>query len=148
LLENKGEPAPVHHAYQIMSRPAASLVDEWTITKAIKRFDELPYQLFPIINFRKKLVGSLSRRQLYKFVLKSGKNNANNQTLSQCFLTTDSRVYAVDAVTDVRRLTRLMVEQRLDAVPVVNEQEEVAGIVSRTDILRCVGSEPPLSLWC
>jgi CBS-domain-containing membrane protein len=41
-----------------------------------------------------------------------------------------------------------MLEYHVPALPVVDEQSFVlVGIVSRSDILRCVVNDPPLTLW-
>jgi acetoin utilization protein AcuB len=38
-------------------------------------------------------------------------------------------------------------ERRVDGVPIVNQSEALVGFVSRSDILRAVMVDPPLSLW-
>ena len=40
-----------------------------------------------------------------------------------------------------------MLEGGLTAVPIVGESQQIVGIVSRTDVLRAVMTNPPLSLW-
>jgi CBS domain-containing protein len=40
-----------------------------------------------------------------------------------------------------------MLEGGLSAVPILNESERIVGIVSRTDVLRAVMTDPPVSLW-
>ena len=57
-------------------------------------------------------------------------------------------VVTVDPVADVRRIARVMLEYHLPALPVVDEATgALEGIVSRSDLLRCVVTEPPLTLW-
>jgi acetoin utilization protein AcuB len=58
-----------------------------------------------------------------------------------------AEVINADPVTDVRRIARVMLSYHLSAIPVVDEQDALIGLVSRIDILRAVTSEPPLSLW-
>lgn len=58
-----------------------------------------------------------------------------------------SPVVASVPVTDIRRIAAAMLEGGLSAVPIVNESEIIVGIVSRTDVLRAVMTDPPLSLW-
>jgi CBS-domain-containing membrane protein len=49
--------------------------------------------------------------------------------------------------TDIRRLARVLLDSGLPGLPVVDEQGQVVGFVSRSDILRAVVADPPLDLW-
>jgi len=45
-------------------------------------------------------------------------------------------------------VARVMSEYHVPALPVVDEQTHaLVGIVSRGDVLRCVVTDPPLTLW-
>jgi CBS domain-containing protein len=52
-----------------------------------------------------------------------------------------------EAVTDVRRIATAMLENSIDGVPVTGDFGRLVGYVSRSDILRAVVADPPLSLW-
>ncbi len=56
-------------------------------------------------------------------------------------------VVATAAVTDIRRIAAVMIEQAVDGVPIINETGRLLGFISRGDILRAVITDPPLSLW-
>ena len=56
-------------------------------------------------------------------------------------------VVSAEPVTEIRRIARVLLDTGLSAVPVVNPVGELVGIVSRSDILRAVIGDPPLSLW-
>ena len=149
LLPNESQREPVYHAYQIMSPVVRVLLSEWQLRQALEHFDQFPYQVFPIVDSQHQLIGVLSRRELYEYIISSGIPTAKQtQRIADCFLTSDSKVYSVDPVTDIRRITALLVEKNLDALPVVEDTGRIVGIVSRSDILRCATADPPLSLWC
>lgn len=40
-----------------------------------------------------------------------------------------------------------MLDRDVDGVPIVNEAGVLLGFVSRSDILRAVVTDPPLSMW-
>jgi CBS domain-containing protein len=50
-------------------------------------------------------------------------------------------------VTDIRRLAAAMLDYGVDGVPIVNDAGRLVGFVSRSDVLRAVVADPPLSLW-
>lgn len=56
-------------------------------------------------------------------------------------------VIAAAPVTDIRRIATAMLTQRIHGVPVTCELGRLVGYVSRSDILRAVVADPPLSLW-
>ena len=56
-------------------------------------------------------------------------------------------VITADPVSDIRRVAQVMLEYHLNAVPIVDEQDTLIGIVSRSDILRAVMNNPPLTMW-
>lgn len=149
LLNEAKQREPIYQAYQVMSPNVQVILNSWTITEALKNFQAFPYHLFPIVDNSRNLLGSLSRRNFYEFLLsnKSSQTPAT-QTIGDCFLDEKSLAYSAEPVTDVRRIIRLLIEKNLDALAIVEENGRMAGIVSRSDILQCTIAEPPLSLWC
>ena len=47
----------------------------------------------------------------------------------------------------MRRIAQVMLEHQVDGVPIINETEALVGFVSRSDIVRAIVADPPLSLW-
>ncbi|MFK7975919.1 MAG: HPP family protein [Halioglobus sp.] len=146
--QKSGQREPVHHAYQAMSNRVTTLQAAWTLRRANQAFEDHAYQVFPVVDEQRVLVGLLSRCDYYRFLLNAGPSLDTSQTtLSECFLTEDSKVYCADPVTDIRRIAKLLVEKELPGIPIVEESGKLVGIVSRTDVLACAVSDPPLSLW-
>ena len=56
-------------------------------------------------------------------------------------------VITAEPATDIRRIATAMLTHRIDGVPVIGELGRLVGYVSRSDILRAVVADPPLSLW-
>lgn len=56
-------------------------------------------------------------------------------------------ISGVEADTDVRRLASLLLATGLPGVPVVSQQGQIQGFVSRSDILKALAHDPPLDLW-
>ena len=74
-----------------------------------------------------------------------GDKTKNVQTL---FLNEQSKVYTAEPVTDIRRIAALQVNNHLHTIPILEGNGKMVGIISRTDIIKAVSMDPPLSLWC
>lgn len=149
LLENAGHREPVLHAFQIMSKNVKVLLEDSTLQQAVQIFQRYPFQLLPIVTHEGTLLGSLARRSLYEHMLEAEPGSAEDEkSVVETFLSQDSFVYSADPVTEVRRIASVLVENMLDALAVTLDSGKLVGIVSRTDLLRCIVADPPLSLWC
>lgn len=148
LLEKSGEREPVLHAYQIMSRSVKAVLDDWSLAQALSTFRRYPFQVLPVISQSAELLGSLPRKSLYEYMLEYGSENLEASSIADIFLSPDSYVYSAEPVTDVRRIASVLVDNKLDAMPITARTGAILGIVSRTDLLKCLVAEPPLSLWC
>ena len=136
----------VVHAYQLMSHPVITVPLALDIPVAWQRFREQPYHQLPVLDRQQRIVGILSERDLLRFLVTDGEQISFVPGKAVADAMT-SEVITADPVTDVRRIAQVMLSYHLSAVPVVDEQDALIGLVSRSDILRAVTSEPPLSLW-
>ena len=68
-------------------------------------------------------------------------NRAVNDIATKSIITTDP-------VSDVRRVAKVMDDFNLNALPVVNENDVLVGIVSKNDIIKAVSSSlNHLQMW-
>jgi CBS domain-containing protein len=136
----------VVHAYQLMSHPVVTVPLALDIPVAWRHFREQPYHQLPVLDRQQRIVGILSERDLLRFLAIDGEqiNYVPGKTVADAMA---AEVITTDPVTDVRRIAQVMLSYHLSAVPVVDEQDALIGLVSRSDILRAVTSDPPLSLW-
>lgn len=58
-----------------------------------------------------------------------------------------SGVITSDPISDIRRVAQVMVQHRLNAIPIVDQNDDLVGIVSKSDILNAVSNTPPLQIW-
>ena len=93
-----------------------------------------------------RLIGMVNERDLLTVIDIDGDRVLENlkRRVSDVMTTP---VVAAAPVTDIRRIAAAMLEGGLSAVPILNESERIVGIVSRTDVLRAVMTDPPVSLW-
>lgn len=139
------------HAYQVMTFPVEVIASSELLPAVIKKFHEFSYQEFPIVNSQQQLIGSLSRQQLYEYILKNESvyNNGNKiKCVAELFLNEQSKIYTAEPVTDIRRIAALQVKYKLHTIPILESNGKIVGIISRTNIIKAVSMDPPLSLWC
>jgi len=136
----------VVHAYQLMSHPVVTVPLALDIPVAWQLFREQPYHQLPVLDRQRRIVGILSERDFLRFLVIDGEqiSYVPGKTVADAMT---AEVITADPVTDVRRIAHVMLTYHLSAIPVVDEQDALIGLVSRSDILRAVTSDPPLSLW-
>lgn len=137
---------PLIHACQLMSYPVATVQINQDIVSAWRCFDSQHYRQLPVMDPRQRIVGMLSERDLLHFLILDGQefSYVRGKTVAN---TMSGEVITADPVADVRRIAQVMLAHHLSAMPIVDEQDNLVGLVSRSDILRAVTGDPPLSLW-
>lgn len=146
MLPEDLERGPLIHAGQIMSHPVTVLHQGSAVAEAWRVLQRRGIHQAPVLDDTQRLIGMVSERDLLTVIDIDGDRVLENlkRRVSDVMA---SPVVAAVPVTDIRRIAAAMLEGGLSAVPIVNESEHIVGIVSRTDVLRAVITDPPLSLW-
>ncbi len=150
-IKKQDEIAPIHHAYQIMTSPVEVLRGDDSLAVAIDKLKNFSYQVFPVVDSRGQLMGTLSRQHIYEYILRNKTvyhEKNKHKTLAELFLNEKSKAYSAEPVTDIRRIAALFIENKLNSICIIESTGKIVGIVSRTDIVNATIKEPPLSLWC
>jgi CBS-domain-containing membrane protein len=134
------------HAHQLMSHPVCTVQLTEDIVAAWGRLREGHYHQLPVLDARQTIVGMVSEVDMLSVLLiEDGElSYVRGKTVADVM---SAEVITADPVTDARRIARVMLNYALSAVPIVDERDTLIGLVSRSDILRAVSSDPPLSLW-
>jgi acetoin utilization protein AcuB len=138
---------PVYHAYQVMSPRVLAVPPDTAVVAAWRALAARGVGQAPVVTWNGAIVGLVTRANLLQVI------NEEDGYLRDVLARTVAEVMTTPVVTvdpnaDVRRIARVMLEYHLPALPVVVPDTGVlAGIVSRSDILRCVVTDPPLTLW-
>ena len=141
---------PILIASQIMSSSVTTLKPENSIVNAIKLFKEKNLRHIPIVTDSERVVGILSDRDVLHYI--SGLTDDYRKTKSRIKSHDEIKqimkfeVLTASTDTDVRYIARLFVEQRIGAMPIVQEGNLV-GIITRSDILNSVMRNFILELW-
>jgi CBS domain-containing protein len=130
-------------AREIMTSPVItasvhlSLTDTWQLLAA-KGFHHLP-----IVDDRQQLQGIVSDRDLLRYAANDHRHIGDYHI--QPLMT--RQVISADASAEVRMLAEIMCSRGIGSIPIVGDDTEVIGIVSRTDILRGLVHGAPMELW-
>ncbi len=116
-----------HYARDIMSSPVHEMTENETYEDLLKIKNKFNHRHFPIINEEGFLVGIISDRDLIRI---QG-NPYLKDIMSQEVLTTFER-------TRIQDIANIMLYEKLSALPVINNQNILTGIVTQSDILRFV----------
>ncbi len=148
-----GQPArhPLSRVADVMSRGATTVGQDLTVLQAWQMLGGAGLGQAPVTNALGELVGLLTRAELLNLDRLPQPDAPSlvwrallMQPVSAVML---SPVPAVSEDIDLRRVARVLLDTHLPGLPVVAEEGQVTGFISRSDILRAVVHDPPLDLW-
>lgn len=145
---DRSHPTPAVLARDLMTTPVLSLpsdsrlLDAWTIMSH-KGFHHLP-----ITSLHGTLVGMLSYQDLLRHVpeliTSEDTRQASHKHVAEVMT---SRVISATPTTEIREIARVMLEERIHAVPILDQNRRLVGILSTQDLLHGIATHGPLELW-
>lgn len=146
MLPPEIERGPLYLAEQIMQRRVIVVTDGDDVALAWRTLRDNQIHQAPVLDDNAQLVGIVSERDLLTAInIDSGQIVEALGRRVRDVMTTP--VVAAAPVTDIRRIAAVMLDHGVDGAPITNESGRLVGFVSRSDILRAVVTDPPLSLW-
>lgn len=134
-------------AGEIMSSPVISLQADNLFTEVWQQFKERKFRHFTVVNKENKLVGIISDRDMLTspyFEERQGLLKHPKRSIANTMI---SKVYVATVKTNIREICQLMFRKHIGAVPIVNTNGQVDGLITRSDILRTVIKNEPLEFW-
>lgn len=145
------ERQPALYAHQIMSAPLVWLPPQATIVEAWRLFRERRFRHVPVVDARQEIVGILSDRDLLRYAALSGQVPPYGDDSREARTSVDglykTKVLTATPDTEIRHIARVLFEQRIGAMPIVDDLGGPLGIITRSDILRALIHHVPLELW-
>lgn len=127
----------VQVAEQIMSAPVITIHIEKTVSQAWQIMQEHGFNHLPIIDHKHCLKGLVSDRDL----LRAG---IDSRALAEVMQT---KVLSAAKNTAIRDIAEVMTDYRIGALPLLDKDNNIEGIVTRHDILKAVMHQIPIELW-
>jgi len=139
--------AELYHVEQIMSHRVITVDDSKTIMECYDLMKEHCIQQLPIIAENKlHLKGIITRHDILKYLIADLADAKENIDTPISEIST-KKIITTDPITDIRRVSEVMIDLNLNAIPVVDSSDILVGMVSRNDIVKAVASLPHFQLW-
>ena len=130
--------AGVTLASQIMSHPVVSMAPETTLVEAWHFFIEHRFRHIPIISEGGKMIGILSDRKLLSELnplTHELHEDAKKRTVGEIM---EMHVLTSEPTTDISQIAKVFIRERIGGMPIVDQDHQLVGIITRSDILRTV----------
>lgn len=134
------------HIKDIMSKEVETINEHQKIKEAYEIMREKNYEQLVVLDDDGRLKGIVNKYYILNALIDEidfAKTTIHLEISS--ILNKD--VIATDPISDIRRVARVMMDFNLNAIPVVNKNDELVGIVSRSDIVKAVAKEPHIQIW-
>lgn len=146
MLHHDLERGPVYQASQVMHGPVITIKADEVVARAWQTLHRHHIHQAPVLDDTTHLVGMVSERDLLTAIDIDGEEVIETTT-RRVRDVMKTPVVSADPSTDIRRIASVMLEYGVDGVPIADATGKLIGFISRTDILRAVITDPPLSVW-
>lgn len=141
-------PNPAVLARDLMRSPVLSLPSDSMLLDAWAIMSQKSFHHVPVTSFHGTLVGMVSYRDLLlhvpELITAGDKRQAAQRRLAEIMI---SRVITATPTTEIREIARVMLEEQIHAVPVLDNARRLVGILSTHDLLQGIANHGPLELW-
>ena len=146
-MNNLDTRVDIYHVEQIMSSRVITVNDDTTILECYNLMEENNIQQLPITAENQlHLKGILTKHDILKYLI-NDLEFAEENSIKTIDNIASKKIITTDPISDIRRVSEVMIDFNLNAIPVVNSDDILVGIVSRNDIIKAVSSLPHLQLW-
>ncbi|MDY6827446.1 MAG: CBS domain-containing protein [Bacillota bacterium] len=151
-------------AKDIMSKPAISVTEDHTLREVLELLVEHRFSGMPVVNAEGKVVGIISDTDIIRYSqqlnvvplsnlsgwispyaeisdlasLKTGFELLHKTKVSEVMT---KKVYSVRKDTPNSEVAQLMSRRNINRVPIIDSSDKLVGIVTRTDLVKCMASE-------
>jgi len=145
--EKSRQPAIV--VAQVMSSPVTMISDRALLHEVWQLFQRHSFRHIPIIDHNSHIKAIVSDNDIFRHTSSLNPSHSTKTVLPNTLIMeiAQTRVFTVSPSTGIREVADLMVSHQISCLPVVNEANQVEGIVTRTDILHALVNQAPIELW-
>ncbi len=144
--DDSGSRSKVYYVKDLMTSPAISLHEQSSMRQAWQIFQRHGFRHIPVLNSQQRVCGVISERDLLRASSSLGQIAPFSADAVIARIMT-RKVLTVGPMTEVRELAAAMTGYRIGAMPVLDSNENLVGIVTRADVLRVIMNQAPIDLW-
>jgi len=140
----------IFHVEQIMSYQTFIVNDSISIKECYDMMSENKIQQL-LIRVEDKnanhLKGMISLQDVLKYLVNNSDSSLDELLNNPISNISTKNIITTDPISDIRRVAKVMIDFNLNAIPVVDSEHNILGVVSRHDIVSAVSSIPHLQVW-
>jgi acetoin utilization protein AcuB len=141
-------PKPALLARDLMTAPVVTLPSDSTLAEAWALMQRRKFRHVPVSSVHGTLVGLVSDRDLLRHAPELlGVSPAGPSVHRRLAEVMTSRVISATPATEIRDIARVMVDERIHAVPIIDSARRPIGILTTRDLLRGIAAPGSLELW-
>ena len=140
--QSEHQPQPVAYVRDIMQTPVRWIRADASVGEGWQLIQQNNYHHIPVVDSDLKINAIFSQMDIVKHCT-NGPIDWQQNILN--FASRPVLCIAVDA--DIRQCARSMLDYNIGAMPVVNQDHILNGIITRSDILRVISHYGPMKLW-
>ena len=137
----------IFHVEEIMSHRVLTVNDSKTVIECYDLMQEHNLQQLPVIaDSALHLKGMITKHDILRYLVDDIEyaNKNINRHISDI---TTKKIITTDPISDIRRVAKVMIDFNINAIPVVNGEDILVGMVSRHDIVKAVSNIPHMQIW-
>ncbi|WP_342346967.1 CBS domain-containing protein [uncultured Nitrospira sp.] len=137
-------------AREIMSSPVLTLPVTASLSQAWEVVHSKRFRHIPILGTDDAVVGMLSDRDLFRGTMEaalSGTTWSIKQPEGPIKNLVSHPVLVASPEAELRAIARVLLEERIGALPIVSEAGGLVGMITRSDILRVLIAHPDFDQW-
>lgn len=131
--EDQDDDTPLMPVERIMSHPVVFLEDTRTMQDAIRVITDSRFRHLPIVDHTLKLQGVISDRHILKALTSYQSTTYLNASVKDYMV---SKILTARPKTSVLEVAYIMFELNIGSMPIIDEDNHILGIVTRSDIGR------------
>ncbi|MEA3497925.1 MAG: CBS domain-containing protein [Campylobacterota bacterium] len=137
----------IFHVEQVMSHHVTTVNDSQTIQECYNLMEEYKVQQLPVIaDSALHLKGMITKHDILRHLVEDI-NYANKNINKHIYEISTKKILTTDPISDIRRVAKVMLDFNLNAIPVVNSEDILVGMVTRHDIVKAVSTIPHMQIW-
>lgn len=131
---------------EIMTTPVITMDLHTSIEEAWKLMDERNIHHLPVMEDN-QLIGMCSRTDVLKRVILNERGELEQAMPEGVDVIMQSEVVTAKQGTEIRQVAMALTQYHIGALPIIDEEENLVGIVTLSDLVKRLSEQPPVELY-